>query len=337
MSQMLKIKVTNEIEFAYHDSGAPPNKSEYKAIILIHGHTYHSGTFKVMLQRANEFGFRIILPNRRLYPGSTPLTKEEVDAVQPGKPVGELADAYMKHGEHLLMFVNNVIKEHNLGSVILSGWSLGTGFLSVTVASIVNLSEEIQANLRKTVKTIVWWDPSAGVIGINDPPTGGWTPLYDETLTPEERGQAFGQWLSQYFPHKDVDKRDCHNFIYKITSPTKTPTFTGMPFEEFLTMVDFTAGVNGDSNFGDRHFLPVNIIIRDRAFFDSKVRAAWGNIPFNVIYGEESPYNVLWAAWQLDEIAKQRGMPLATKGMPGSNHFAMHDQTKLVFDTLKEF
>lgn len=43
MATMFKTKVTDTIEFAYHDSGAPPNKSEYETIILIHGHTYHSG------------------------------------------------------------------------------------------------------------------------------------------------------------------------------------------------------------------------------------------------------------------------------------------------------
>lgn len=40
---MFKTKVTNDIEFAYHDSGPPPDKSVYDTIILIHGHTYHSG------------------------------------------------------------------------------------------------------------------------------------------------------------------------------------------------------------------------------------------------------------------------------------------------------
>lgn len=40
---MLKIKVSDENEFTYHNSNSPPNKSEYDPIIFIHGHTYHSG------------------------------------------------------------------------------------------------------------------------------------------------------------------------------------------------------------------------------------------------------------------------------------------------------
>lgn len=40
------MKVTDDVEFAYLDSGAPPGKGDdYTTIIIIHGHTYHSGPF----------------------------------------------------------------------------------------------------------------------------------------------------------------------------------------------------------------------------------------------------------------------------------------------------
>lgn len=174
MAAMLSIKVTDTIEFAYHDSGPPPNKTVYDTVVLIHGHTYHTGehdcalqmsthlslstgTFKPMLDQAHDFGFRIILPNRRLYPGSTPYTKEEVDALQADKSVDDRTRAFLKQGEYLLKFVNNVIAEHKLQSVLLVGWSLGTAFLNATVASITTVGEDLRSNLRKTVKSIVWW------------------------------------------------------------------------------------------------------------------------------------------------------------------------------------
>ncbi|KAF8961607.1 Alpha/Beta hydrolase protein [Flammula alnicola] len=334
MTQMEKIKVTDSIEFAYHDSGAPPTKEDYFTIVLIHGHTYHSGTFAPMLAAANSFGYRIILPNRRLYPGSTPYTKEETEAFEATNSTEDITKIFLKQGEYLLLFVNNVIKKLDLKKVILVGWSLGTAFLNVTVAAITTVDEEVKARLRQTVKTIVWWDPPATAHGIPDPPSGGWIPLYDEDLTPEERGQAFGQWLAQYYPHPNLDKKDCFTLIYKITTPVTTPTFTGISFEEFLTKVDLTAGVNGDNHIPDKHFQPVAKIARELAFFNAKVREAWGNIPFNVIYGEESPYNVLWSVWQLEAESEKTGLPLNFKAMPHANHFAMNDHTKLVFDTL---
>lgn len=48
LTSMKHMKVTDAIEFAYHDSGAPPGKADdYTTIVIIHGHTYHSGAFRV--------------------------------------------------------------------------------------------------------------------------------------------------------------------------------------------------------------------------------------------------------------------------------------------------
>ncbi|KAF5319610.1 hypothetical protein D9619_008564 [Psilocybe cf. subviscida] len=335
MAAMLSIKVTDTIKFAYHDSGPPPNKTVYDTVVLIHGHTYHTGTFKPMLDQAHDFGFRIILPNRRLYPGSTPYTKEEVDALQADKSVDDRTQAFLKQGEYLLKFVNNVIAEHKLQSVLLVGWSLGTAFLNATVASITTVGEDLRANLRKTVKSIVWWDTPASAHGLPNPPTGGWVPLYDLSLTPEERGPAFAHWLAQYYPHKDLDKKDCHGLIYKITTPIKRPTFTGVSFDELLTKVDLTAGVNGDDPIGDIPFQPIVDIVRKLAVFNKPVRDEWGNVPFIVLYGDESPYNVQWAVWKFEEEAEKTGLPIRTIPMSGANHFAMEDHTKLTFETLR--
>lgn len=36
-------RVIDDIEFAYRDSGAPPNKADYFTVVVFHGHTFHSG------------------------------------------------------------------------------------------------------------------------------------------------------------------------------------------------------------------------------------------------------------------------------------------------------
>lgn len=145
--------------------------------------------------------------------------------------------------------------------------------------------------------------------------------------------------------------------IYKVETPVKTPTYTGISFPEFLTKIDLTAGANGDDPVaGSKHFQPVTSKVRELSFFNSNVRSAWGNITFGVIYGEESPYNVIWAIWKLEEESEKTGLSLKIKSMPGANHFVsvysiaidlythrsfnlkvMEDNTKLVFDTLQTF
>jgi hypothetical protein len=159
------------------------------------------------------------------------------------------------------------------------------------------------------------------VHGIQDPPTGGWIPLYDESIPHEVRGQVFSQWVSQYFPHKFLDKKDCNNLVYKIDPPVKPATFSGMPFEELLTKVDLTAGENGDTVVADLHFRPVLNIVTQLALFDGTVRSAWGNVPFAIVYGEESPYCVIWAVWKFEEEAERTGLPLKFISIPGGNHF----------------
>lgn len=164
-------------------------------------------------------------------------------------------------------------------------------------------------------------DPPSVIHGIADPPTGGWNPLYDESITLEERKQAFAQWAAQYYPHKDLDKKDCHNLLYKMPTPVKPATFTGMSFEELLTKVDLTAGENGDYRILAKHFQPVTGIVRELSLFNSNIRSAWGKVPFIVLYGEESMYNIIWAVWKLEEESAKSGLPLKFKSMPGANHF----------------
>lgn len=119
--------------------------------------TGREGTFLPMSEVGNSNGYRIILPNRRLYPGSSPYTKEEAEAFQPTNSTEDVVKAYLKQGEYLLLFVNNVIREHDLKKVILTGWSLGSGFLSTMVCSLTTVDEEIQTRLRQTVKALAWW------------------------------------------------------------------------------------------------------------------------------------------------------------------------------------
>ncbi|PPQ75056.1 hypothetical protein CVT26_012058 [Gymnopilus dilepis] len=330
---MQKIKATDNIEFAYHDSGAPA-KDDYYTIICFHGHTYHSGTFSRMLEQANSLGYRLILPNRRLYPGSTPYTEEESEALGPNSSTEQNTKAFLKQGEYILLLVYNLIKELGLKKVILVGWSLATAFFCSMIYSITTVPEEVKARVLQAVKSIVLWEPAAVTLGLENPPSGDWIPLFDETIPPEKRGQALMEWLNQYYPHPNLFKKDCYTLIYKLEKPVKPASFSDIPLEEFFAKLDVTAGDRGDNNVADKFFQPALKKIRELALCDPSIREAWGNIPFNVIYGEQSVYTIVWAVWQLEAEARMTGLPLRIKSMPGANHFAMHDLPKLSFDTI---
>lgn len=178
--------------------------------------------------------------------------------------------------------------------------------------------------------TQIWTDPPATCHGIIDPPTGGWIPLYDESIPLDQRPLAFGNWLTQYFPHTELEKKDCRTLVYKVEQPIKPATFTNVPFEEVLKLVDFSAGPTADNHVADFHFQPAHRILREKAFFNPTIRAAWGNAKFVVIYGEETCYNIIWAAWKLQEESEKSGLPIVFKAMPGVNHFVSLTQVFII-------
>ncbi|KAF4615715.1 hypothetical protein D9613_012561 [Agrocybe pediades] len=284
---------------------------------------------------APSLGYRFICPNRRLYPGSTPYTKEEADAFHPGRSTEEVLRVYLKQGEYLLLFVDNMIREQGLKKVLITGWSLGAGFLSAMVCSLTSFEDPARERLRRVVKALVWHDPPSSILGVPDPPTGGWVPLYDKSLTPEERQRSFGQWVVQYFPHPNVEERDFRKLIYKNT-PAQTQaqqsTYTDLTPEDMLQMIDLHAGDKGDSFLGGEDFIPIGKAVWDLSFFSEETREAWGDVPFSVLFGEESTWTVIWASWKLAEEAVERAMQVRCIGIPGVNHFPMQDHPDVLFD-----
>ena len=171
---MQTIKVTENIEFAYQDSGAPSNKDDYTTIVFIHGHTYHSGTcttyayslslsrkytgaFEKMLQLATAGDYRLIFPNRRLYPGSTPYTAEEIKAMDATNTPENIAAEFEKQGEYLLLFIDKIIQQLGLKNVSVGGWSLGTSFMNSLVGAIEAVDIETKARVTEHVKALIWW------------------------------------------------------------------------------------------------------------------------------------------------------------------------------------
>ena len=115
------------------------------------------GTFSRMLEQANSLGYRLILPHRRLYPGSTPYTEEESEALGPNSSTEQNTKAFLKQGEYILLLVDNLIKELGLKKVILVGWSLATAFFCSMIYSITTVPEEVKARVLQAVKSIVLW------------------------------------------------------------------------------------------------------------------------------------------------------------------------------------
>jgi hypothetical protein len=110
-----------------------------------------------MLDSAPAAGNRLILPNRRLYPGSTPYTADEIKAFDASNSVEGHVAAITKQGEYLLLFIDKIIQKFSLKKVVLSGWSLGTTFINAIIASIETVDPAVSKRVTESVKSIIWW------------------------------------------------------------------------------------------------------------------------------------------------------------------------------------
>ncbi|KAJ3768286.1 Alpha/Beta hydrolase protein [Lentinula raphanica] len=330
--RMLTAEVNGQT-FAYYDTGAP-KAVDYTTLIIVHGNTYHAGTFFTLLPPAPSLNLRVILVQRRLYPGSSSYTEKETAIVMNGTEAERKA-LLDRDGELLALFVDNMIQVHSLNKVAVIGWSAGTCYLHCIVDAIKRVNDDARSRLQQHIQALIYWDPPSSVSGLEDPPTGGWIPLYDTSLTPEQRGEAFGKWLSYHYPHPDLEKRDPTTLIYKLDKPIKPPSFSNLTMEQFFTMIDLTANPRGDVAVGSPYYKPYLLDRYQRALLDPEVRKLWTNAKFGCIYGDQSPYNVQWAIWCWEKDLQNVGLDMHFIDMKESNHFVMSDDPELTLKTIK--
>ncbi|KAJ7656546.1 Alpha/Beta hydrolase protein [Mycena rosella] len=342
-----KVKLCQDIEFTYTDSGAP-DTDNYMTFILVHGHTYHAGVFQKLGPLAKSSSVRIICVNRREYTGSTPHTPEELGVYQAGNDA-ERTTLMNGEGVNLALCIESIIYEQKLGHVALVGWSLGNTFTLAVMASIPSLPDDSKKRLQKSIKTFILWDPPSHALGIEDPPNP-YVPLYDMTIlddtgvsTALARGQEFGKWVESYFSHPaftEKEKKGSHNekdLDRKIHgNPSRPPTFYDLPFPELLAMVDFSVGDKCDTILTEPTFNHVVEGIVDKALFEPKTREAWGHPKVAYMWGEANPWNVPWAAWNIQERVKnaQGNAPITFHAIDGANHFVMWDDEKKALGVL---
>ncbi|KAJ7174381.1 Alpha/Beta hydrolase protein [Mycena filopes] len=337
---MPKVAIPNtSIEFFFTDSG-PPEPEDYTTYIIVHGHTYHGGVFQRLHPLAADRSVRIICLNRREYPGSTPHTAEELKVYASGSEE-ERTTLLRAEGVNLALCVDEIIQQFKLSSVVLVAWSLGNTFVVAVMASIKSLPAQSQVRLRTSVKTIILWDPPAEALGIPKPPSS-YVPLYDLDLAPEARGPAFGIWVQSYFTHPDLPSRDpnlLHQRIHdspSLSTKTRRMTFADLSPAELREITDFTVGDKCDTVLTRAEFRPIVAALVREAMFDPAVRAAWGDVGVAYIVGEANPWNVHFAAWNMEERVDAGGgkTPINFCFVEGANHFGMWDDPSKALDAL---
>ncbi|EIM81568.1 uncharacterized protein STEHIDRAFT_161747 [Stereum hirsutum FP-91666 SS1] len=161
--------------FSIEDTGAPPQCSEYKLVVIVHGLAWPSGIFTRLLPFAPQHGARIILVNRRDYPGSTPFSDSEQQLLSSCLPTtAEAAQnmrSYMKdRSRELYHFLVEVATTEAIPNVseksgmIVVGWSLGSAWITALLAHLEEF-EGAGIMLQSYARKFICLDPPYGAVG----------------------------------------------------------------------------------------------------------------------------------------------------------------------------
>ncbi|KAF9474085.1 alpha/beta-hydrolase [Pholiota conissans] len=329
---MNTLAVTDVVTFHYTDSG-PAEQNDYTTIVMVHGHSFHSGVFARILPLANLHGFRIICVSRRGYVSSTPYTPEEKQMIETES--AEEHDAFLSsQGVLLALFVDGIIHKYSLpeaGGVALLGWSMGNVFTLAALSAVHDVPKDARERLQRYLHTYICWDAANVIFGIAIPEIA-YFPLLDPSLSPEERIAAFKIWVSGYFQHgaefSQINQRDFDTI--------RKPTMTVMTEEEANSVFDGLHGAEFDTPLISIRNIDITFGKQaEKVLFDQDLRTElWPRLKISFMYAEQSIWLVVVAMRELEGRAKQSG--IYYDAMDNANHFMMWDEPERFMLALKK-
>ncbi|KAF7354618.1 AB hydrolase-1 domain-containing protein [Mycena sanguinolenta] len=335
---MPSLVLKNGVVFAYTDSGAVAGGSSYTTLVIIHGHTFHSGTFQRLNPLAQPNSLRIISVNRREYPGSSPYSAEELSVFVDGNDA-ERASLLEQQGRDLAMFIDGIAQIVDpTGGIALIGWSLGAIFVLALIGCIATLPPATQERLSTRVHSVIMLQTPSLALGLPTP--SGWLiPHTDPDIPAEARGPAFAKWVSSYFLHGDLSTRSMDQLTYNNFDPDRPATIEILKPEELFDMTDFSPAEKYDNIVGLPPFESAVFNQTNKALFDSSVREAWSAARFWSVYGSAEPWNIIYGAWFLEDKLRTINDPnfaINFKVLEGCNHFLVWEDPEKAIDELKE-
>ncbi|KAI0370680.1 hypothetical protein BV20DRAFT_943422 [Pilatotrama ljubarskyi] len=344
-----------------HDSGVPNGSTDYTTLVMLHGYAWHSGIFSKLLPLATQYNARIILVNRRDYPGARPYSEEERALLPVLSPEGSAyGEAEMTEAkEKLKQFMKGRAREvynllvelvanedlpaaqpkENKGGIVVAGWSFGTAWMTALLAHVGSFGVN-DVELSAYVRRVVFLDPAYHTLGYPHPATSGYNPLLDPELLPEERGRRFSEWVSGYYNHGDTFE------TLEQKTPLEDPpsTLSTLTPEDVEATLFLPPGAPEGSDavvFESGLQLGLFTTLKDGALYLPRSQSdrgegnAWPGVEVRYVHCEKSTWSIPWGTWALRqevEEAKEGGLPvrnMRTVHVQGANHFVPWDHPEL--------
>ncbi len=281
-----------------HDTGIPNTPADYTTLILIHGYVWNSGMSKLLVPLdsvvltdvtleifsklipvAKAQGTRLLLVNRRDYPGSIPYTEEEL-VILPASASTSDGDhlpairlnllSYMRaRAREVYDFLEELVRhdqvppakpKENIGGIVIAGWSFGSVWMLALLA-FASSFPTTDVSLSKYVRRVICYGELwvllriEPIVDVDDsdfsyvlmgypPPEDPYNPLFDPVLGKEEKVVVFNRWVTGYFSHGDSP--DALERRKPLEDPS--PTIERLTLEDLATCVYPPPGELGGSD-----------------------------------------------------------------------------------------
>jgi len=334
---MPALLMTPSRNLSVHDTGAPEGESSYTTLIFLHGYIWHSGTFARLLPFAKQYRVRMVLVNRRDYPGATTCSEEDLSnlksASQDTTPeAANLLREFCKvRARELHEWLQGFIELEGIskaGGIIIIAWSLGVMFLHMLLTyapTFPPISGGV--DVAAYIKCAVAFDNG---MGYPPPPPIYYHPLFDTSLAPAVRMNVFSTWISGYFKHGETPSD------IEFRTPLSTPpsTVSTMSEDEVSSAKHAPPSNPGGSEemlirASRQHLLHAKL--RKAVLFPAIVDDGWSKVRWRMIWADHSVGEIVWSKWALEaeiEGAKKAGQyvrPVEIVRLRGANHFAPWD------------
>ncbi|KAK0472647.1 Alpha/Beta hydrolase protein [Armillaria novae-zelandiae] len=333
-SNTLIVNASSGVELSYIDSGAPAQAS-YITIFAIHGMIFTKEIFQRVIDLAPSKGVRFVALNRRHFPGTTPLSPEELVITQTGGTDDSQREALVEaRGHEIALFIDTFIQKFDLpsissgGGVVLFGWSLGATFAPIAISSTDTLPEDVRRRLSEYMRSLILYEPAPIALGLPTPKQN-WTFLVDTTVPENLRLPVFGQWCTSYFDHADIVERDLDKLSWVLASPSCPPTF----FNSLPVSIQ-RYGEDAATDLPFLFFFSKQILAAYRkAFFDPGV---FPSMKRSFVSGDKTCAFGIAGLWAVQDDEKELRTADARavdyRIIPGANHFVHWDDPAKALD-----
>ncbi|KZP26746.1 hypothetical protein FIBSPDRAFT_731663 [Athelia psychrophila] len=202
----------------YTDSGPVDGSDDYTTLVIYHGLAFTGHTFHKLLPLGAKDNIRLVIVNRRDYPGSTPYTDDNLADLNAGKAV--FMERLAAEVAHLLVWfsethdIPKISADGKKGGFAVMGWSAGAATPLSTFAYPEVVGKEAYAKLEPYYRRLIIYDAPSLPFGYDHPPEG-YSPFTDPDFpTPEAIFNNFSNWVSGYYEHPNLASRSIHGLDF---------------------------------------------------------------------------------------------------------------------------